>query len=163
MHADAHISRDGKYRFCLSRRWGFGPLAHWCMLNPSTADHRKDDPTIRRVMAFSRAWGFDGCFVTNVFPLRATNPRVLLTHAEPDSVITQNEETIETAAFTAGKFGMMVCAWGAAVSHPVLLDASLSALELIRKQTRSMCLGVTRDGHPRHPLYVRGDTKLELL
>jgi len=85
----AVLSRCGKYRFMLGRAWdepdsaqdtdtGFGkwkrPLCVWLMLNPSTADHSQDDPTIRKCVGFSQRLGCGGLIVVNLFAWRATDP-----------------------------------------------------------------------------------------
>jgi hypothetical protein len=75
---DAVLSDDGRYRYRLSRRWTEGPTLHWVMLNPSTADADKDDPTIRRCVGFATHNGFGSISVCNLFALRATNPRELI-------------------------------------------------------------------------------------
>lgn len=80
----AGISECGTYRYWLCREWspGLDSLV-WLMLNPSTADATQDDPTIRRCMGFARRWGYGGITVVNLYAYRATNPRDLLTAADP--------------------------------------------------------------------------------
>jgi hypothetical protein len=73
----AVISPCGRYRYRLDRRWADGPSIAWIMLNPSTADSNTDDPTIRRIRAFSQAWGFGALTVVNLYAWRATDPRDL--------------------------------------------------------------------------------------
>ena len=53
------------------------------MLNPSTADHLADDPSITRCMSRAVAGKFGRLDVVNLFPLRATDPNELLTHPDP--------------------------------------------------------------------------------
>src|SRR4051794_4930837 len=80
----ARFSPDRLYRYELVRRWGDGPAAcNFLLLNPSTADERSDDPTIARCWRRARAWGFGALVVTNLFALRATDPRVLRAAAVP--------------------------------------------------------------------------------
>lgn len=69
----AELSSDRLYRYRLSRIWADGPRATFVMLNPSTADENKDDPTLRRCMGFARQWGLGGLSIVNLYALRATN------------------------------------------------------------------------------------------
>ncbi len=161
---DSVISLCGSYRYTLSRpamaplttQPGWKPLA-FCMLNPSTADAQSDDPTIRRCRYFAERWaeqhGTAGMVVVNLYALRSSDPAVLKRHADP--VGPQNDQWIKSVASECS--GVMVCAWGAnadplRAAHVVqmLQDAGIKLL----------CLGTTREGHPRHPLYVKGDTPL---
>src|SRR5439155_12676179 len=82
----ASFSACRRYRWTLSRWWDNrhgGPWIGWIMLNPSTADARQDDPTIRRCIGFSRAWGFSGCRVCNLYALRSKTPRGLWRVRDP--------------------------------------------------------------------------------
>jgi len=143
----ARISEDGLYRYALGRRWGDGEPVRFVMLNPSTADASVDDPTIRRCMSFARTWGYDAVTVLNLYALRATQPRELWKAADP--VGPDNDAYLRIAA--EGGVGLTVAAWGA--------NARMDRVEVFRRlfqQTTVHCLGTTKDGSPRHPLYVPG-------
>lgn len=142
-----------RYRFELKRAWGDGPSICWVMLNPSTADEENDDPTIRRVLAFSKGWGYGSLSVVNLFALRATNPHDLLTADRP--IGAENDEVIQRCATAAWE---RVAAWG---NVPVRLRGRIAQ---VRRLTGSMtCLGHNKDGQPKHPLYVPGNAFLEPL
>jgi hypothetical protein len=145
----AELSDCGRYRYWLRRHWrhgGNGKTVCFLMLNPSTADALADDPTVRRCMAFCRAWGYSVLSVRNLFALRATDPRELL--AAPDPVGPDGDAELAAAA-TAD---LVVCAWGAKVPF----GRDRQALELLAGRDLH-CLGLTAAGHPRHPLYCKSD------
>ena len=147
----AVISDCGTYRYQLERRWADGPSVTWIMLNPSTADASIDDPTIRRVRSFSERDGFGACEVLNLFALRSPDPKLLKTHSEP--VGTDNGEYLVRAMERTG--GMVIAAWGA---HPFAAERARLLLSSAKAVGRTLyCLGTTKAGAPRHPLYVRGD------
>lgn len=156
----ASLSEDDLYRYDLGRVWGDeNALALWVMLNPSTADASKDDPTIRRVRGFTRLWGYGGLVVVNLFGLRTTKPEHLLDH--PDPVGPENAEVIR-AWLADYRIRLVVCAWGAGF-RKVVLDLPRMNVEreasLAGKTT--VCLGRTKHGSPRHPLYVPKNTPSE--
>jgi hypothetical protein len=124
------------------------------MLNPSTADADQDDPTIRRCVGFSKTWGFGHLAVVNLWALRATDPSELLMHAEPSGP--HNWAYIESEV---GRAALIVAAWGAhAVKVPGGLFRGQTLEAVARRLDRPVvCLGLTKKGHPRHPLYVRSD------
>ncbi len=155
VHCDADISPDGRYRYWLTRIWDLDrPRACWIALNPSTADASVDDPTIRRCMGFSRRWGAGGIYVVNLFALRATDPRELRLPGDP--VGPDNDAYLKDAA-RAG-FLCFVAAWGASAIAAARVEPVLA---IFREHGRLLqCLGQTKDGAPRHPLYVRADTAL---
>lgn len=154
---DAKLSADGRYRYMLLR-WFQGvdePCAVWVMLNPSTADAFTNDPTIRRVMSFSKGWGYGGCIVLNLFALRATYPSALMVADDP--VGPDNDQVLRDWFALAGR-GPLIAAWGA-INSPRLRWRVSDVLRLGERPW--MCLGRTLDGSPRHPLYVRADTELQ--
>jgi hypothetical protein len=152
----AFLSPDGIYRYALGRDISMfgGRDVNFIMLNPSTADAAADDPTIRRCIAFAKAWGFHRLVVTNLFAFRATDPGELLATADPigpltDSMIVDFAKAAE----------LVVAAWGV---HGIHRGRAAEVLALLgRAGVRLQCLGTTRDGHPRHPLYLRRDAALE--
>lgn len=140
------------YRYLLTRTWASGPPLVFVMLNPSTADAGTDDPTIRRCIGFACREGAGGLVVLNLFALRATDPRELVAHPEP--VGGSNDEFL--AAHT--RRHVVIAAWGAHGRHHHRGATVARALQ--RAGTRLVCLGITRDGQPRHPLYTRANTPL---
>jgi len=153
---DAVISPCGVYRYRLGRRWGSGQRGYvlWVMLNPSTADASEDDPTIRRCVGFSKAWGYDGLVVVNLFALRATDPAAL--RDDPSPIGPENDEHIQAAIRGAE---LVVAAWGADAFKAVRARAKHVGELLMHAPCKVAMLGATKDGSPRHPLYVRGDSQ----
>jgi hypothetical protein len=144
----ARISDCGQYRYALLRRWSDGHVATFIMLNPSTADAKQDDPTIRRCVGFARAWGCGAVNVVNLYAWRATNPRELRTVADP--VGPENDEHLTRHAMYAAINGWpLVAAWGAN-GEPSRVAAVLA----LPGMAALTALGTTRAGHPRHPLYL---------
>ena len=123
------------------------------MLNPSTADGERDDPTIRRCVGFAADAGFGSLAVANLFALRATDPRELVEH--PDPAGPENERWIERLV---AESSAVLVAWG---NHPLANGAGERLLaRLAAEGPRLFCLGLTRDGAPRHPLYTARKTGL---
>lgn len=155
----AVISDDGVYRYRLDRELeshsllakDFRPLV-FCMLNPSTADATLDDPTIRRCVGFAQRENAPRLTVVNVYAYRATDPKVMLLAHDP--VGPENIHHILDAV-KAGK--RLVCAWGVNAGS---IDVSNLVSLLKAEGVELLCLGTTKDGHPRHPLYVRADQPL---
>lgn len=121
-------------------------------LNPSVADETNDDPTIRRVIGFARDWGHSGLMMLNLFAFRATDPRVMKKAADPVGV--DNDAVIARICSGAG---MVLAAWGAGGDHRARDKAVCQILRDIK--VRPYCLGTTRSGFPRHPLYVPAVTQ----
>ena len=146
-YSTATLSPCGRYRYDLTRRWGDGPTLLWVMLNPSTADASEDDPTIRRCIGFSKRDGYGSLTVVNLFAYRATDPKALVTVVDPEGP--DNWWHIQQAVRSSDA---VVFAWGAAQiprEHHIWHGGALIPSPL--------CLGHTKKGAPRHPLYVKGD------
>lgn len=152
---DADLSSDGLYRYRLTRRWGApsDPCICWIMLNPSTADATVDDPTIRRCIGFSESWGFGSLTVVNLFGLRSTNPQGLLA-PDVDPIGPDNDHAVRLAALEADR---CIAAWG---TKGGLRHRNAEVIRLVTGDCMEPmhALAVTKDGHPKHPLYVKGDT-----
>lgn len=150
----ATFSANRTYRYLLTRTWGDGPAAAWIMLNPSTADAFADDPTIWRVIGFSRREGCGSVAVVNLYGLRATDPAELWKH--PDPVGWHGDDYLTAPARLHAD--LVIAAWGAGGARKGRGNHAATLLRHIGVDLQ--CLGTTKDGHPRHPLYVRGDQPL---
>lgn len=147
----AEFSPCRVYRYTLTRviRGNSKRVITWIMLNPSTADETQDDPTIRRVLDFSRQWGFGIVHVVNLFALRATDPKVMLSHSEP--IGADNNAHILRLSLAAE---MVVCAWGAHGTH---LGRGDAVKGIVRSGGISLYyLKLTASDQPGHPLYLSG-------
>ena len=148
----AMISPDHLYRYRLSRLWSrprSTRIALFIMLNPSTADQEKDDPTIRRCVGFAKLWGFDGIYICNLFGYRATDPKRLRAATDPMGpdnlrVILETSQEPEVERIVAG--------WGANDRH---FGAGILLKRALQEEGHELFhLGMTKEGHPKHPLYL---------
>lgn len=146
LQTDAMFSPDRVHRYSLTRIWdnSFGYVALVC-LNPSTADEKLDDHTIRRCVEFSRQWGFGGMHLYNIFALRSTDPQLLYTHSNP--VGEQNNEFLRAIPDSTP----IICAWG---THGNFRDRGRNCLNFHLHKLDRWCLRKTLDGCPGHPLYL---------
>lgn len=148
IESSAEFSPCRSYRYALERRWDdAGPTVAFIGLNPSTADEQSNDPTIRRCIGFAQSWGFGSLSMVNLFAMRSKDPRLL--YEAEDPIGPDNDRWIEKARRRADA---LIAAWG---TRGTLLGRDESVLA---KHRDLLCLGVTKDGHPRHPLYLRSDT-----
>jgi hypothetical protein len=144
----AEISPDGLYRYELGRDWsGLAPLdrgyVNFIGLNPSTADAEEDDPTIRRMIGFTKLWGYDQMIVTNLFAFRATDPEDMKRAIDPIG-FENSWRCLEIAENAA----LNVACWG---TNGTFLDRDEFYKLLI---PNLMCIQRTKSGHPNHPLYL---------
>jgi hypothetical protein len=140
-----------RYRYTLFRDLGMrGPTLTVVMLNPSTADAVKDDPTIRRVIGYAQAWGNGALQVLNLFAFRATDPREMMTAADP--VGPDNDEHLTRELLLAKSDQRFVlAAWGTHGGHR---SRDFHVLHKLVDGVEWRCLGRTHHGYPRHPLYT---------
>ena len=153
----AVISACGAYRYSLTRNWSDAPLLPFVMLNPSTADAKEDDPTIRRCIGFARREGAGGLIVANLYALCSPAPEALW--AARDPIGPKNRQMlVGLAAQAVAQSLPIICAWGAQARGDQI-DGALRMFQTAG--ARLACLGRTRYGAPRHPLYVRADQPLQ--
>ena len=145
MQSSAAFSKCRRYRYALWRQWAEGPRVLFVMLNPSTADETVNDPTIRRCISFAKAWGYGSLVAGNLFALRTPSPAVLKKNANP--VGPRNDAWLRRLL---AESNFVVAAWG---NHGQYRNRS----DQVRKWLpRFHVLGITKQGEPRHPLYVAG-------
>jgi hypothetical protein len=152
--SSAMIDPTGRYRYSLARSWaidGEPDTVVWVMLNPSTADAELDDPTIRKCIGFSRLWGYTALEVVNLFAWRATDPRELRKVSDP-----VGPGNLAAIAHAVSGAGLVVAAWGTdgwwLGQHGIVLDE-------LRRLGDVYHLGLTKEGFPKHPLYLPYETR----
>ena len=151
--SEAVYSRCERYRYLLTRRWGSGRALLYIMLNPSTATEIANDPTIERCERRARALGFEALLIGNLFAWRETSPALL--RKADDPVGPDNAAALDRAVREADE---VLAAWGVHGAH---LDEGARMERWLRERgVRLRTLGLTRAGHPRHPLYVSYATPL---
>jgi hypothetical protein len=145
---DCVFSPDRRYRYRLEYRWNHGPICGWILLNPSRSEPICGDLTLsaQKCVNYAWKWGYGGIVIRNRFAYRATYPRDLLTVADPYGP--ENE-----AALASISEEVTVAAWGSAKALALAppLPPGVGPL---------YCIGVNRDGEPRHPLHASGRAEL---
>jgi hypothetical protein len=144
----ALYSDCARYRYSLTRIWdSAGQRVNFVMLNPSTATEMQNDPTVERCERRARTLGYGGFAVTNIFAWRDTDPRAM--KAAPDPVGPDNDATIIERAQWAHH---VIAAWG---THGAHLSRGTAVTQLLHSAGRPLFhLGLSKAGHPKHPLYL---------
>ena len=142
----ARFSIDKKHRYRLSRHWDLNkPQLLYIMLNPSIGNEAVDDPTIRRLLSFTRKFDYGGFFVGNLFTYITPNPKTL------DTSIGLTNKNLNILTNLVSKVDKVVYAWGNYIEEPNELKTFIS---------NPMCFGKNINGTPKHPLYLPSDSKL---
>lgn len=151
--AGAVFSQDEAFRYLLWRMWNPDrPFWSFGMLNPSTADHLKLDPTVKRCCSRAMAGGAGGLIVWNLFAFRATDPAVMKRAADP--VGPANDLAILEAVNVSA---LNVAGWGA---HGVHREREHSVRAMLGAGNVPLhALAFTATGLPRHPLYLSLELK----
>lgn len=151
MISDAVFSECLLFRYSLRRIWGEGPRLMVVMLNPSTADANKNDPTITRVIERAKRQGFAGVIVCNLYAFRATKPVNLeYRWARMHEIIGKgNDQAIRE---TMHECSTALVAWG---SHKLCAKRDRAVLEILYERFGFVyMLEATKMGFPKHPLHV---------
>lgn len=154
MRKGAEFSPCRRYRYKLWRVWAeLQPNILFIGLNPSTADEATDDRTIARLVKWAFGWGYGGVYVGNLFAFRATKPTDMKRQTNPvgpdnDDALRDMEKRCTTT----------VLCWG---THGAYLNRERDVLtKVLAYPTTAMCFAVSKEGHPKHPLYLKGATAL---
>ncbi len=163
-HSDAArswavFSEDRMRRYSLTRERGQGSVVGFVMLNPSIADERRDDPTVRKCVGFAKRWGFTGgIVVTNLIPVITSDPWCLPPWA---GLYRDNDRHIMAALQCCTA---TVVAWGGvprALARSIALAEHLLHFRELAGARPLFCIGLTRNGDPLHPSRTAYTTSME--
>ena len=146
MIREAEFSIDKKERYSLNREWDESKnKILYIMLNPSLADDKNDDPTIRRLINFTKKFNYGGFLVGNIFTTITPNPKEL------DKSKGMSDKNFEELIKLINKVDQIVYAWGSSIEEPQLLKKLV---------LNPKCFGKNLNGTPKHPLYLPSQTNL---
>lgn len=157
MRMSAAISDCTFYRDELRRVWDAGkPILVVCMLNPSDADHRLNDPTVLVLIWFAKLWGYGGILIVNLHAWRSPSPKEMM--KAKDSIGPRCDNFIDHALIIARHQNTPVlAAWGNGGDY---LSRDTWFKHRARQQLVDIiCLGLTKDGFPKHPM-ARGQHRI---
>lgn len=147
------------YRYSLRIVWDSNlPVCQFIGLNPSTADEFQDDPTIRRCRGFAKLWNFGGIVMTNLFAFRATDPEVMKQQIDPVGI--DNDKILLEVAVDSGR---TIACWGVHGAHRYRAKKVKELFLEHGLASTLQCFGLTKDGHPPHPLYLPKNSTLQFL
>ena len=150
VNKNATFSDCRKYRYTLSRTWnGKKKTILFIGLNPSTANEKIDDPTIRRCINYAQNWGYGSLLMVNLFAYRATMPTELKNVKNPIG----NDNDLHIIELSK-KADLAVAAWG---NEGFFLNRDKEIKKIL---PNLMCLKINKSGQPAHPLYQKKDLKL---
>lgn len=158
---DARFYGDrDQYRLWLSRHWGepTAPYALWIGMNPSTADRHVNDPTVGREVTYTKdTLGLTRYVKCNILDIRLTDSKKL----KSLGAATRSDLNLPTIVDLAGGAARIIMCYGGL--HPSLQGYAKETVEALRHRGHDLwCMGTTKHGHPRHPLYVKTSTPLRL-
>lgn len=148
MFKGAILSSCKKHRLKLWREWDSNlPKVMFIMLNPSTADHEQDDPTLIRCIDFAKQWGYGGLYVGNLYSSRATDPGTLLNVSK-----FSHRDNFKHVINMTNQCQLVVCAWG---NYPVIKKLEIPINMFKHLEQNLHCLALSKTGTPKHPLYLK--------
>jgi hypothetical protein len=144
----ATYSNCERYRYALTRTWDAGgKRVLFVMLNPSKATEVQNDPTVERCERRARALGFGAFQVTNIFAWRDTDPFQMRKAKDP--IGPDNDAAILAGVAWADQ---VIAAWG---THGAHLDRGPQMAAMLQGTGKPLyTLGLSKHGHPKHPLYI---------
>jgi hypothetical protein len=124
-------------------------------LNPSEADEKTPDPTIRKVIGFAERNGFDSFIMLNLYPQRTPYPKKLHTNIV-DELAEENMKQIDLILSNISNPVILAC-WGDTIGIRRYFKQCIKQIHDVAKDKNAQWLKIgdpTRSGHPRHPLYA---------
>lgn len=163
----ADVSSCGSYRWTLVRTWSGAPHVCFVGLNPSTADARRDDPTVRRWISFARAWGFGGLTAVNLYPFRTSSPQECQRRsswlengpdwAARDALLYVNLPIVVREAKAAA---LTVACWGSGTWDREFVDHAVEEIQTGEEPWPEIfCFARSKNGSPIHPM-ARGRNRI---
>lgn len=150
MNIGTHFSPDRQYRYTLWRRWWdenlFVRFVQFIGVNPSTADETINDPTVTRCILYAQKWGYEAMCMTNLFAFRSTDVRAMKRHPAP--IGGENDQWLLRVSRAAS---LVIACWG---NHGTHMARDRDVIQFIGTLH---CLATSKDGNPKHPLYLKGD------
>jgi hypothetical protein len=154
---EANLSKGRAYRYTLIRQWAEEEdFIAFIGLNPSTANEKEDDPTVRRCIAIAKMNGFDGLVMLNLFAYRTKSPRILFEQREKKWIDIIGFENNHYLKHWIKKAYAVVCCWGVQGGKE-----KQRAKDVYKMINYPMCLGLTKEGYPKHPLYLQKDISIK--
>ena len=161
--SNASFSANRQYRWWLHRQWTLGlGLLLFIGLNPSRADGKRDDPTLRRLQAFAKSWGYQELLVVNLFGRISPHPSALQRASDPVGV--DNDKVLQVCfeRWACDPQMDLWCGWGVSGGRGPRARDVLRMLQPLSRQRQMICpnsdgplsLALTQSGEPRHPLYA---------
>jgi hypothetical protein len=146
----AKFSDDGKHRFWLCREWDDRQKIVFIGLNPSTANEKEDDPTIKSCIRITKNAGFGGFFMLNLYSFITSDPDILV-----ENFSDANREQSDAVLLNVMYNKPIICAWGS------WKFIGLRVTQVLKMIDRPLCLGINANGSPRHPLFLKSSTQIQ--
>ena len=161
---------ESNYRYLLWREWNSsGKSIVFVMLNPSRADATVNDRTITRCLQFARSWGYGRLEVVNLFAYRTSKPSLLKQALERTSLCAKpnsapvsspiGKDNYRYIKESVARCDLTILAWG---NYGIWQQQDLMVFQLLKNYSPFYCLGVTKQGCPRHPLYLKSSTQPQM-
>lgn len=147
---------DEKVRYALGEPGSYNLVV--IGLNLSMATPEKTDPTIKRIRKIVEKENLNGWIMINLYPMRTPKPDEL--PLTMDKKIAK--KNIEVIKWIVQKYmiGRVYAAWGSNIEkRGYLIDECQKIVDAIPEEW--FARGTTRNGHPKHPLYVPYEEKME--
>lgn len=155
---DSWADVEGDLRWTLGRRANDRPLMLVVGHNPSTADARKNDPTVLRWLHFALSWGHGGFIAVNLYPFRSSSPtecRRWQKDMDVDKLLAIMDRNIDVVLEQRALCSRAVACWGKVDPDAVALR---NIIEPLREPL--YCFGTNDDGSPKHVM-ARGAHRVE--